>query len=281
MFTGVGNGTWYLFVEDPGAVNYFAPLIEAIRTQGIQFRLFADGFAFSYFAGRGFDPIHPQDIQELIVKNKPTLLLVGTSENSFSSGLQFTRIAKHHGVPTVGIVDSGINAAHRFRGQKNDPLAFAPDLLLVPDEWSVQEFNTLGIPPQRLKVIGQPFDDSFAPVESKLEVRNRVLPSKAQNLFVIAFISEISGGLEASQYHLGPTYTLYGRGDSTKRTEIVVEEFLDAINLLVAKGAAKPYLILRRHRKESKQDLNALVDEFDYVSVTENAREIVLLADLL
>ncbi len=281
MPSGVGNHLWYVFVEDPGAVNYFAPLLEAMRTQGKEFKLFADGFAFSHFSKSGFDPIRPRDLRVLFLMNSPTLVIVGTSENESSAGLQFISMARQHGVKTVGIVDSGINAPHRFRGQANDPIAFAPEHILVPDEWSFQEFIALGISSKSLRIIGQPFEKQTTISEDSNKVRKCVLPVEAQNSFVIAFVSEISEGLDASQYQYGPDYTLYGSGQSTKRTQIVVEEFLDAIKTLVSKGRPKPYLILRRHPKESKHDLKTLVKEFDYESVAENARDIVLSADLV
>ena len=272
---------WYLFIEDPGAVNYFIPLLEALEASGIKYKLFADGIGFTVFMEKGVRPIRPDNISRLFLDEKPTLVIVGTSENTNTAGLDFIRTAKQHGIKSVGLVDSGVNAKHRFRGNTNDPLAFGPDFLFVPDEWSVTEFKNLGFSHENITTIGHPVFNSKQILEPRDKVRARVLPTIAQASFVIVFVSEISDGLDSTQYLKGDDYTLHGRGTRTKRTEIVVEELLDSVKIAFKNSMLKPFLILRRHPKEKENDLGALCSEFDYVSADEDAKDLVYAADLV
>ena len=83
------------------------------------------------------------------------------------------------------------------------------------------------------------------------------------------------------EYLKSNEYTLHGRGRSRRRTEIVVEEVLDAVCEVASTKALAPYLILRRHPKETEQDLRELAQEFDYISTKGDPIELVHAADLV
>jgi len=96
---------------------------------------------------------------------------------------------------------------------------------------------------------------------------------------VIVFVSEISDGLDGSSYSRTPDYTLRGRGVRNLRTEIVVEELLDALAAL-GEGGSMPFTVLRRHPKETNIDLPGLSAEFDWVSQSGDVHALIWAADL-
>lgn len=279
--SSLGPAGWLLFVEDPGAVNYFIPLVDELESRCMPYRIYAAGHAMALLAQRGITLFKASldSVEDFL--DHPSLVVVGTSENPDTLAFDFIAWAKKHGVHSVAIVDSGVNAAHRFRGRTAEPLFHAPDYLLVPDDWSADEYTKLGFERGRLFVVGHPMQDRVRIKEPRDVVRARVLPPHVLDRFVLVFVSEISTGLNPQQYQKSESYTLHGRGMSTLRTGIVVEELLDAVDGLEVEGVERPYMILRRHPKETEQDLKDLAQEFDAVSMAGDPLELVYAAGLV
>jgi hypothetical protein len=215
-------------------------------------------------------------------------LVVGTSENTASPGLRLIDAARAASVPSLGVVDFAANAGFRFRGRSDDALAHAPEWLAVPDEWTAREYAALGFSRKHILIVGHPHYDAVTARRTALEAagrpaaRQRALPGVPHDRSVIVFVSEISTGLDPQQFRWSPDYTLRGRDfpggvKAEGRTEIVVEEFLDAVGTLPVE--ARPYLVLRRHPKEGAADLARYVGEFDRVSVGGDAQELIFAAD--
>lgn len=272
---------WVLFVEDPGALNYFVPLIKELQIRELPFKLYSAGHATGLLEKKKIDSLDFSPEVLTSIQKNAQLVIVGTSENPDSFAFDLIQTAKKHAVPCVAIVDSGVNAAYRFRGHTNAVLAYAPDYILVPDDWSLREYVKYGYDPYSIFIIGQPAHAIQTINESPSSMRKRIFPVEAAQRNVIVFVSEISTGLNESQYKKNDTYTLNGRGESINRTEIVVEELLDSVSFLQLPIWAKPYLILRLHPKETQMDLGSLVSEFDYVSIEEDPIELVSAADLV
>lgn len=279
-----------IFVEDPGAVNCVVPLIESLAQSACPPALLACGHAVAMLKERGTFavPLAPgTEASSLISTIDPRWVLVGTSENLDSFAFDLVAAAAEAGIPTIGIVDSAANAANRFRGRSNAPLTHAPDRLLLPDEWTAHEFARLGMPGELLHVVGHPHYDHLRTVRSALEregrqsVRQRALPKAAQARKVVVFASEISTGLDPDQYLRSAAYTLHGSGSSQGRTEIVLEELLSGVDSLAARGVERPYLVLRRHPKESAQDLAQHLRAFDLVSSGSGVLDLLYAADLV
>lgn len=274
-----------MFVEDPGAVNCIAPLAAQLRARGTPMRLYAAGAAVALLRERGTEAA-ALAATDAVLSPPARLLVTGTSENPVSPTFELIALARSAGVPSVAIIDSMANSAHRFRGTGPDPLAHAPDRLLVPDEATRQAFIDLGFDPAAVDVVGHPNDDHIRSIANELarlgKARARAATLRAaDDRFVVVFVSEISDGLDPGQYRRSADYTLTGRGGSDLRTEIVVEELLDAVAAIEAEGLPRPYLVLRRHPKERNADLGDLVDGFDEVSVGGSPHALIVAADLV
>jgi len=275
-----------ILVEDPGAANFVAGMIAPLRHSTDDVRLMACGHARDVLRAQGVEFVPWPDGAEaasVLASAQPVLVVVGTSENPRGPGLELIDAARTVALPAVAVVDAPGNAAYRFRGESEDPLRHAPDVVLVPDAGTAGEYQALGLTPRRIRVVGHPQFDRIRAMreewdrEGQRAVRRRVLPPEAVDRDVVVFVSEISGGLNPEQYRRSADYTLRGRGDRTGRTEIVLEEFLDAM----ADMPSRPYLVLRLHPKNRREEFQQYLDEFDLVSSGGSPLELVYAADLV
>jgi hypothetical protein len=273
-----------LYVEDPGAANFVIGLPAALERRGLRLHIATGGTATGYLGARGvtIEPVPADsDVDALIATTGAKIVAVGTAENPRSFGLRLVKAAAARGIPSVGLVDSAANAGYRFRGDGSDPLAFCPDVLLVPDLTTRDAFITLGVSASRLITCGHPHWDRIRSQMKDLQVRDRA--ALRQRLFqvtppdriVILFAAEISGGLDAKQFERSDEYSLTGEGHRSGRTEIVIEEFLRA----AAPRRGELHLVLRLHPKQSPQDLAPYLAKFDSVSQAEAPLECLFAAD--
>lgn len=275
-----------MYVEDPGAANYVADLPSALAGRGWTTCLMADGHAYSHLLQRGIKPAAVDDsitADELLDRLKPRLVCVGTSENQDSFGFDLIVAAQQNGIVTVGTVDAFGNADYRFRGKTNNPLTYVPDWLAVPDQWTKEAYMALGYLSERIAVCGHPHYDHVLSTAKRLmkddrrKLRKRMFPANHTDDPVVVFVSEISTGLNPGKYSRSQDYTLHGRGALAGRTEIVIEEFLDAVAVL----GTRPYLVLRMHPKNTREELASFLGDFHQVSQNESPLELVYASDLV
>lgn len=188
----------------------------------------------------------------------------------------------------MGVVDAFANAAYRFRGRTDNPLAYAPDWLIVPDAWTQQAFVELGYHNQRIVIAGHPHYDFVRDEGKRLEqigrenLRRKWLPDARPEQKVIVFVAEISSGADAEQFQRSPQYTLHGRGSSNARTDIVIEEFLDSLAQVACPACGiLPYTVLRLHPKNTREEFDAYEADFDLVSSGGVPLELIYAADLV
>ena len=275
-----------MFVEDSGAANYVAPLPAALTESGWSSTLLGAGSAREYLRERAVCTIEvtcTTTAEQVLTALHPRLLVVGTSENPQTLGLELILQARQRGIDSVGVVDLQAHANHGFRGRSTTALTYAPDWLVVPDAWTQDAYARLGYPPQQTVICGHPHYDRVRAIgehlaqEERTALRRRVLPGALANRPVVVFLAEVSTGLNPHQSQRSVTYTFRGRGTSTDRTAVVLEEFLDAVALL----RPRPYLVLRLHPKNSMDEFMAYLPAFDTVSHGGMPYELVCAADLV
>lgn len=279
------QGRILTYVEDPGAANYLTAVLTSLGQAGTVVCPLASGAGYERLCQDG----HPvvsigtgDTADSLLERFAPTLIVVGTSENTESLGLDLIRVGRQHGIITVGVIDGAANAAWRFAGTTENPLAYAPDWVLVPDEMVRQNYLALGLCDERVVVAGHPHYDqvqaawSGLSAQGRAAVRARLFPNAGERP-VVTFIAEISTGLDPGQYVKDASYTLQGRGRSARRTDVVIEELLDAL----AKLPCRPYCVLRLHPKNTLDEFAPYIPEFDQVSHLEKAWDVVFSSDLV
>lgn len=275
-----------IFVEDPGAANCLSQLPAVLAERGWSVRLLADGHAKQHLLDLGVrsDIVqHPTTAERILASAGPRLLVVGTAGNPDTLGLALVAEARSAGIESIAVVDAPMNASYRFRGRSDEPFAYAPDWLLVADKWTKDVYTSLGYPAQHTVVCGHPHYDYVRAIRTRLEQENqnvlkqRVLPKSPEGRKVVIFTTEGSARLTQPQPGCSDEYTLTGREASTGRTEVVLEEFLDAIQLV----EPRPYLVLRLHPKDTPDDYTAYLDEFDLISSGGSPLELIYVADLI
>ena len=279
------SATLLAFLEDPGAANFLGPILLGMAKAGKTVRLYAEGQGALRLASMGipFDDAGALgSAASALERDGPWAVMVGTSENTDTTAFDLIAAARAAGVPSIAGVDNAANAEFRFRGLSDKPLAHAPDWLLLTDDLSRRHFAALGFAEDRIIVCGHPYYDTVREagtalaVEGREVLRARLFPGAASRP-VVVFLSEISGGLNPEQFIKSTDYTLDGRGKSTGRTQIVIEEFLDAVETL----SERPYLVLRPHPKNTDAELAPYCGEFDTVSRGGESLETVFAADLV
>ena len=79
--SNLGPAWWLLFVEDPGAINYFVPLVEDLENGGLPYRICAEGHAVTLLEKKGIIPFQGFPKSIIDGSGNPSLIVVGTSEN--------------------------------------------------------------------------------------------------------------------------------------------------------------------------------------------------------
>lgn len=271
-----------ILVEDPGAANFAAALPACLRALGYDTELHARGHAVARLRELNV-PCRTGESEPdaLLCASGARAVAVGTAEDPDCAGLALISSAQRRGIASIGLVDGPANADLRFRGRGASALAHAPDWLAVPDAGSRRRYAALGFPAARILACGHPHFDrvrrsaELLTREGRHAVRTRLFPDAGQRQ-ILVFLSELSDGLSPERYRVSDAYTLTGRG-SIGRTEIVLEEVLDAIATL----PERPYVVLRPHPKNGDADYARYAGEVDRFSRGEAATDVVFSADLV
>lgn len=223
-------------------------------------------------------------IEDLINDVNPRIIVVGTSENRKSCAFEIISKAKERGIKTVGVIDSPINVEERFKGVSKNPLAHAPDHIFVLDERTKDAYIKIGFIASKIQIINSPHADTINRIVKELEsfdinhLKTKLLntPYKENNIFL--FASEMSDGLNSSDFLRSSEYTLKGtRSGSVKRTHIVLEEYLAAMDTYHPSA----YKILRLHPKEDISEYQDYMSEFEQYSQGGSPYELIFISDMV
>jgi hypothetical protein len=251
---------------------------------GISQRVLACGHARQYLRDRhvGFEEFPAGAGADAYADAHPfRLLLAGTSQNPDSPVLALVGECGRRGLPAIGFVDMAADARLRFSGHSDDPLRHAPDSLVVADMATRSAFVDLGFPAGRIHVCGHPAYDRVRRRAKELSdaslsgLRVKLLGTDPAPRPVWVFAAE-HGDDDPRQRRSGE-YTLHGRGGSDRRADIVLEEVLDAAALL----EPRPYVVLRLHPKNTREEFARYIGEVDAVSQDGDPIELIWASDLV
>ncbi len=271
------------YVEDPGAANMVLGLRATVGRLGGRLTLTAGGGALAHLAARGEAPQDLDDAQTAVDAAKPDVIAVGTSENPETPAFALIAAARARGLPSVGLIDGPGSAENRWRGRDTDPLTHVPDWLIVPEPSVGAAYEKLGFDGARIVVTGHPGLDRLGTLGDRLAARGRAalrreaFPGLPPDGPLILFLTELSDGLDPADYRRRPDYTLTGRGGSDGRTEIVLEELLDARRA----RAPEARIALRLHPKTPREIYADYENEIDAWSTGGDPYPALMAADLV
>lgn len=271
-------------IEDPGAANGLIGLADALAEKRVDLNIYATGPAVIY-APTVELAIEPFKSLKLPFGSgkPPAAVLSGTSENPKSPVFDVTAAALAADIPSFGFVDGPANAEHRFRGNTDYALAHAPEYLLVSDPAAKDAFIGLGVNPAKIDVVGHPAMDRvrarrvWLDFEGREKVRTRLFPEIDTARPLVIFLAETSDGLDPAQFRRSSDYTLEGRGGRDGRTEICLEETIDAL----AGAAPDAALVLKLHPKNEASAFEPYAADLAGVCVGIDPLEAVYAADLV
>lgn len=276
-----------LFAEDPGVANYAALLMPVLASRGWGVRLFASAVASNWLKNRGVlftEVTADADAESLLREVDPRCVMTGTAENPETLGLRLIDAAHEAGIPSVGFIDALMSAAYRFSGSTRDPLAHAPDWLLVPDSNTLEAFAVLGYQRQRIAICGHPQYEQtrvlaaqWASEGGPQEFRRRLFPELDPGRQLIVFVSEGIPRFGQISGRVSYDFGFQGRGINKGRTRIIFEEVLDA----VAELSCQPYVIFRAHPTENVENYAEYQPEIHGISSDGSPLELVYAADLV
>lgn len=174
--------------QDPGGANAIAPLIRRIAEKGLmRYDIFAAKYAVGVFQKNGIKRIidcsqsSHEDLQRLYDKVSPHVIFSGTSEGHCLEK-EITRIASRRGAKTISIIDSWMNYSKRYSSAKNPrDLLYITEIICVNDEFMKRECVKEGIPPENLKITGNPYL-----AESVKKIKRRAGRKNKDNLLFIS-----------------------------------------------------------------------------------------------
>lgn len=274
----------FVYVEDPGAANFVAEALDVLAAASVRTRVFAGGTAFGHLASLGVSAMPYDRVEATIAilrREQPGLVLVGTAEDPDTPGLALIDAAQSLAIPSMAVVDGPMHVAARLRGRTGDALGHRPDAVAVADAATQASFCALGFEPTQVLAVGHPQYDRVRKIRASLDaegcdaVRSRAFGFAPGPKKIALFLSELSDGVEPTQYRHAPHWTLAGRGVSTWRTDIAIEEFLDAT---AQRGF---FRALRLHPKNTEADFAAYRGEFDRILSGGLAFEHIYAADIV
>jgi len=275
------------FAEDPGAANYLDGIIALMIEKKKSIAVIAVGKAREQFRNRFEMEPEPQldeSAASLLDKYQPRIVIVGTAVNLDTLSLKLVTESRQRGIATFGAVDGPGNEGWRFRGHGDDPLAYVPDKIVVPDDATRQAFIGLGVNPSIVFACGSPHFDTvhnMREMYSKLDraaLRSELLPDAPFDQRVVICAPDPIGGVNPKCQVRSEDYTLHGWGDSDNRSDIFLQEFLDGLD---ADEGPRPYLILRLHPRSQREDYKVDFNAFDEISQGGEVHSLLYCADLV
>jgi len=277
-----------VFGEDTGAANYLADVPGMLGKMDLACTVVANDHAARHFARLGIecDNLTAAMSSEELVAARPMLVIVGAGINLDSFGLDLIAASKAAGIVTVGVVDQRQNLGDRFRGRTDAPLAYTPDWVLVPDSSARAYFVDEGVPRDRVVLCGHPhFDKMYAlrdtcDASQRTALRAQLFPDCAPGRHIVIFGTEPAKSVRGSvgAYRRDRDYTLEGLSGTPYRTQIAIEEFLNALG-----SVEDPvYTVLRLHPHDPDDtEFADYYAEFDMVSDRGLPQQLMLASDLV
>ena len=226
------NKRFFIFVEDPGALNMVSDLPRFFDKNNFSYDITANNHASFILDEKKIKHFKLNNITQAInfLKSKKYhAFIIGTSENSQSLGLKLIKFGKKNSIKTIGIVDMLTNAGERFKGDSLNPIEYEPDLLIVTDQPTKNAYINLGINSDNIFVCRHPQEDRIKNLKKIFQKKFSRKNSLSKRWL---FIAENIDLFNPNESFRSENYTFQGRGNTNWRTGIIMEEIIDALKII-------------------------------------------------
>lgn len=270
---------------DPGGANAVVPVINRLNLDKkrdilvFAYRQAIDIMEKNTILFSALDEkVTRSDILEIFKRNKPAIIVTGTSFNTIDLEKKFISVARKQKIPCLAILDFWTNYSLRFSDDQGN-LECLPDKIAIMDTIAYTEMIAEGFQPDSLIITGQPAFDALRECkgifnnESRKKTRQKfqIHDKELLVVFVSQPLSIIYGDDESDPRFLGYT---------EKSVIKILVAALDTISLDCKKEIV---LIIRPHPREKPDDYEKIGSDKVRILVSSegNPREIVTASDLV
>jgi len=278
---------------DQGGVNAISPVIRKLSSIGIDVVTIGQGKGERFFKNQkisyktlkyyGLNEINLDSMEKILKKEKPDLVLTGTSpprENYGPITIDQTAIltARLKGIRSVSVLDMWGEYIERFSGINNTQrLKFLPNKIAIMDEVAQKAMVREGIPKELLVVTGNPYFDRHKEIRKRFRIpedKERIHKDLGipKGNYVILFVSQ-------------PIKANHPPNEFGYNEETVLRELLEASKNI--KDKLPPFTILvKGHPDKEKENLEPIISEYkDDLSIILNKdydiKLVILASDVL
>lgn len=245
-------------IEDPGSANFFLGLDKGL----INYDVIAGGFSKNYLKQYNYSFFNLKNYEKVDLE-KYSVLAIGTNECKSKDLVNLLVKAISKRKKTIIMIDTPTFIQERL-DHFDKKILNKVDGFFVPDNKS-KKFLATKFNANKISVV----------IPNKFEFLKKNYFRKKKIKKNIVFFSNLSTGLKKECFMKNKNYGFSGFSNSNKRTEIIIEEFINSFGPL-----KKHYnFILRLHPKEKLKDYNKYSFFFSNVSQKENLISLFAVTD--
>jgi hypothetical protein len=270
---------------DPGGANALVPVIRRLKSENIAgLQIFAYREAMEIMSRNDILFSHPDEaitnaeIEELLGKNRPDIIVTGTSVNFVDLEKKFIGAARKLKIPCLALLDFWANYSQRFSDDELN-LIYVPDKIAIMDDLAFNEMVAEGFCPETLVITGQPAFDTFADqkwnftheMQQKIRCDLQINPNELFILFVSQELAKWFGDDDSNPQFLGYT------------EHTVLHDVIPALEQISRKYEKPIVMIIRPHPCEKPDKYGGFNSDSIRISVSAEGdpRDIVMGADLI
>ena len=235
-------------VEDPGSINFILNLEEKLKIKAYEMKFFTNKI------GKQYLELHNCVRSTLFTKRQiknltnTDFLILGTSEKKDRYMDDLVLSMKNKNKLCALIIDSPTFVKERLCRNIKFSLIKEIDYFFVSDKNTSDKLKKLKVAKNKIIEVLNP--------KFEYILNMKELPKKNQ----VLFLTELSEGLDQKEFIKKKNYTFSGFSKSKKRTEIILEEFLMAMN----KYRKRIKLGIKLHPKETKKSYQKYLKYIDF-----------------
>jgi hypothetical protein len=252
-------------VEDPGSINFILNLEKKLKKKKYQTKIFTNK------SGKKYLELHSRLESNLFNKRQiknltdADFLILGTSEKNDSYMNDLVLNMKKKKKLCALIIDSPTFVKERLCKNINFDLINKINYFFVSDKNTSEKLKKLKVAKNKILEV---FNPKFEYIQNM-----KKLPKKNQ----VLFLTELSEGLDSREFIKNKNYSFSGFSKSQKRTEIILEEFLMAMN----KYRKRIKLGIKLHPKEKKLSYKKYMKYIDFLYDNSNSIKEVFRSKLI